>query len=737
MLGFISSTVTRPNRVGATKDVDYHRNWARYCLYHAFSSNYQHWRQNTVINKHFYKGNQWILDEDLETFLQDESGDVRNRIKAVKNIIRPIIESYRGNAVRMQINAKPVNTSEFASNRREIELEKLMLASEVAKQMPYFEEGMRNKFGLGEDDAETERRFNMKYTDKFAEPIRAILQYVAEINELDELKLEVCIDLGLSGLGVLKTDIRNGEFRVDIVRSDSFIWDSGARRNDLSDALYQGECNYMSPTEIYELYSNITIDQAKAIDNYARQSYASMGMGAIGQGQAAGSGKVPVYEVYWKDGKYVDFAWVKDQSGYEMFTEIGGQYTEKDIIIPKEEHKKEFVSPSTGKARRYKEEIRKCILIPNEIVSSGYNARGGVGDIILEYGLEDYPDDQLRGNTGVGFKYKCQTWAMVDGEILSPVDDAINPQRLINRFLSVAESHVNNARGNGMVYDKDAVDSQGGEEELNRNVNIGKPVGLKAKRLGIHNVIGNYEGGIGNGTLALFNLVNQLGAGVQGTVGVNDPMTGSGDQSSLVGTTHSMIQQGTLMQEPFYYALANLFLQVYQSAASKGRKYYARFERKISIISGDEGAKMIQLTKDLGLESFRMFINRTNIDEILKQQANGMVMQFLQVGLIDDIRAAQLFNKGTIDDVSQAVRDYAIEKRQAMDKQRQAQEQAVQDQRDNQQQALSAMTQQANAERLELRAKEERDKQHDIDKIAARGQSKVEVEKELERNGLK
>ena len=40
---------------------------------------HQAWIDKIVVNKRFYKGDQWIEDEDLEAFLMDASGEQRNR----------------------------------------------------------------------------------------------------------------------------------------------------------------------------------------------------------------------------------------------------------------------------------------------------------------------------------------------------------------------------------------------------------------------------------------------------------------------------------------------------------------------------------------------------------------------------------------------------------------------------------------------------------------------------------
>ena len=83
----------RPNRITTkNKDEQYHIDYGRWILSCVSVSNYSQFIYKSFINWAFYKGNQWMFYEDLDAFLMDESGESRNRIKFVQNIIRPFVE---------------------------------------------------------------------------------------------------------------------------------------------------------------------------------------------------------------------------------------------------------------------------------------------------------------------------------------------------------------------------------------------------------------------------------------------------------------------------------------------------------------------------------------------------------------------------------------------------------------------------------------------------------------------
>jgi hypothetical protein len=103
---------------------------------------YRRFINRCLINWSFYKGQdgQWIFDEDIEAFFLDESGDVRNRLKWTKNVIKPMVQQYVGNAIRLSYDAKAKCISDFVINKREEELGRLKSLQKVADALPFFKD---------------------------------------------------------------------------------------------------------------------------------------------------------------------------------------------------------------------------------------------------------------------------------------------------------------------------------------------------------------------------------------------------------------------------------------------------------------------------------------------------------------------------------------------------------------------------------------------------------------------
>ena len=97
MFYFSTNHTEKPNRFEKTEkeknsDKEYHLNYARFAFTDASNSLHQEFLAKTKLNKNFYKGNQWVFDEDLEAFLKDDTDQTRNRIQIIHNLIRPMIE---------------------------------------------------------------------------------------------------------------------------------------------------------------------------------------------------------------------------------------------------------------------------------------------------------------------------------------------------------------------------------------------------------------------------------------------------------------------------------------------------------------------------------------------------------------------------------------------------------------------------------------------------------------------
>lgn len=740
MSHFIGTTTDRPNRVSTKeneKTEEYHLQYGKFAL---GSSTLNHGHSDfiykTKINKDFYKGGdgQWSIAEDLEQFLRDDSGQHKNRIKVVQNFIRPLVEQFRGNASRLQINYKARSRSKQSIDRRERKLAEQMLFFDLSEEYPGLADNIREISAIGGDANETVSKFNNLYVDELAESINEMIGHNKGINDLQAKQIRVAQNFALSGLIVMEGFEHGGEFWEEIVESESFFFDPEARKENLTDSDFMGKIDSMIPTDVYERW-DASNDDKIAIENYLKHSnnlshdhhYRSRHH----NGHFHGGNKVPVYHVYWRDTNVYDLGWVESEFGTPRLVKVNftrpdeeePEFTDADLIDPPKNARNKKRFKGGKKAKVSLDVLRYAIFIPSEILATGKPNSDGqkVDDILLDWGVYDYQEVDQSNLTNVKFPFKAQTWAYVDGEILSPVDDAISPQRFVNRILSVAESQINNSGGAGMVYDSTSISDDFDEAEILRATKQGNPVKLNSKGKGIPNTIGNYDHTPQQGTYALFNLIPIMQGIIQESTGVNEALKGESiGQDQLVGVTQLLIQKGSLMQEPFYDGIAKLFKQVYQMIAKTGKEVYIDNQTELIIAVGETNAKIITLSEDLRLEDFDIFIERENVDEVLKANADQLLMQFLQLGMINQAQFSNLFGRSTPNQVAEALRVGAatnaelkrLQAQQAQQQQAQAGEELAEQQR---QENLESQVQQSRED--EIRAG---DQNHEIEKIFAK-----------------
>jgi len=119
------------------------------------------------------------------------------------------------------------------------------------------------------------------------------------------------------------------------------------------------------------------------------------------------------------------------------------------------------------------------------------------------------------------------------------------------------------------------------------------------------------------------------------------------------------------MQEPFYKAIEEIYIQMYERMITDGKIIYTQNERILSVATGDDGVKVFQLSEDLLNEDFRVFIKRNNSNETLKNQANQMLMSFMEMGLVDNDTFVNLYDRADPTQVISGLRQFNAAKMEA------------------------------------------------------------------------
>jgi len=510
-----------------------------------------------------------------------------------------------------------------------------------------------------------------------------LLRYSKNINKLDEYRTNLALDVALSGMCIMKPYPYAAEWLFKRVSPNRFGWDRSAIDPCLADSEYFWEEELLPLSTLLEHWQNLSPDIRKTLEKFI----------TTGNGQtaidAANAGKIPVFHAVWRDILVDIFGYVTDEFGQRILARINyieeGQvkpkYTFEDVIPVEKltKYQKQVVKGSSTTAL-YVDNWRNCSLIPVEIIGTPIGG-GQAKDIVLEYGSLPYQEPDLYRPTNMTPPYKVGTWSYLDGVVLSPVDVVINPQRMINRFLSVMENQINNSGGAGVVFDQDLTGATP-EDDIIAKINRGEPIGVTAKGRGVQNIFGRYDATPKESIIAFSTLIDSFKLGIEQVTGVNEGIKGdTNNPDQLVGVMQLMIQRGSIIQEPFYKALMDVFKGCYQSIITSGKRYYIDNDVELVDAVGEESANILKLSKDIRNESMRVTLVRSIDAANERLMVDSTLMAWLQFGLIDGEIVSKLYGKATNEEALLEMREYqkrlAVQKRLAAAKQQQLLEQGT------------------------------------------------------------
>jgi len=718
MLHLIQTRQFKPNRIETSepaKREKYHVDYGRWVLGEGMGKKQREHVDKYHRNLNFYKNKQWVVKEDLEAFFKDESGQDRNRIKVTRNFIQPMVEQYRGNAERMTFDVKLQAISPMAKSRRDKSLARLQAYGYAAELAPQFGNYLKRQGYLtGENEDDIALKFENTWVDSYVIAMNRLIRYVAKTAKLDRFKKQLALDVALGGMGIVEPMPYNGEWQFRRVLLDRFGWDRGAIEEDLSDAEFFYEFDYALATNVYEQHQTLSLLQKQAIEHYVSQI---IGTQATGQSFDIRH-RVPVYTTKWRDTVVDTFGYVVDQFGqrvlerlnyiYEGEDEI--RYTKADVVPYDQLTPYQKKVLRGGSTRDLQVDLwRYCKFIPHEILSASFkDPTKDTNDIVLDYGVIPYQEPDLYMPTNMMPPYKIGTWAYMDGEAMAPVDVVINPQRMINRFMSVMENQINNAGGAGVIFDKDLFDL-GSEDEIAIKIKRGEPIGVRGHARGVNNAVGKYDSGIKESTLVFSNLIENFRLGIEQISGVNEGLKGQQNPDQLVGVMQLAIQRGSIMQEPFYAAINSIFSGCYQNIATSGKRYYIDMDVALVDAVGEESAEVLKISKDMRHEQFRTSLIRTIDPDSERLYVDQRTLAWLQYGLIDHETAAILTGRATDEEALAELR--AFHRRLAELKKKQAA--AAEDQAKIQAQANQQTGQVLYQEQLRDEARETGEKDKD------------------------
>lgn len=689
------TSASKPNRLTETKDEDYHVRYGRYILNRCNNSQlywnlYKYW-----INYNFYKDKQWIFAEDLEPFLRDEAGP-RNRIQWEYNIFRSTINKYVGQAISTQYKARAYNASPQSSRRKARELANRLNMFYLSEQMPLLKDMFVAKFNLGQTPEETEQKFNDEFIDYTALSVNTLLRRMEQVNEFDYLKETCAFNKSCAGISILKNELTNGESYWRPIEPAYFLYDTTGNSPSGKDWEFMGDFDMLSAPDIFMEKPTLTQTEMDALEA-ACQSGATSARYIQTFGDFFGypTSKLPRYNLQWQDTDKYTYGYVKNSEGFLILiklSDVEGEETENDDekeytitdVVPRSQLPEHIVRKWKGKLKengtveKQCDHIRYVSFVPAEVV-------GTEKDVVLAYGILPYQESYAEDIYKSEFSYKVDCYMYKFGELVTPVDSLIKPQRLLNRILSMSEAILNQTRGAGVFIDKSLMaDEKKGEMDIQKKMNKSQAIGVDASRYGgsVQNAVvpyGNTEST--QSASQMINIVEMLRKMGQGQIGMGDDMLGTGESNrKLVRVQENNIMQGNMIQSMFYHGLERMWLSVYKSIANRTRRYYADNEVTLYDTFGDTDLDYIQFSKNMKYEEMQISFRVVDDDELSIEKNNANLIQLYQLQLIGEDQFADLFNCAETDQVAYAILQYTKQKAATAAQAQQVQAQQYQDQ---------------------------------------------------------
>jgi hypothetical protein len=727
----------RPSMVRpeSQKDAAYHRKMLRADVSSLNTGALEAMHAKSIVAEKFYNDKQ-LTQEDIDTWLLDETKNTRNRVMFGFNMVKPVIEQLRGSALQMEFNATVQAVTKGTRTRRMNQMYEAMIMHSASQTSPDLHRAISKYYNLGKTMEQTLATY-ADMDDGFNRAMNHLLRQAVSRCDFGRFTGHDAFLFTITGINAQVWRDGGTYLRPDSIHPRELYYDmANAQKPDLSDGSFMGCMPRHTMPRIAELWE-VDRKTLALIDESIRQyawagDFSGINYSLLNQTQ------IRVFENYWVDEMNCEFGYIM-QYGVPTLVRFGEygeyendkpKYSRNDLIKPpdnernREKFGKELTAWSTAECARY------CVAIPVEYLA-GRSADEKMlknfnddlcGDLVLDYGVcpdQPYnPYDPIK----VQLPIQATTFALADGEVLSPIQAVIDPNRFTNRVMGSLEMQANMSGPKNNFLDMDVVDEIYQTEDIDVALSKGKTIKLRNGGRGASNAISSHDNNMGSGAYALLQIVQSVQEMMRSVTGVHQPMTGESQKDQLVGVTEILIQRGAIMQEGFFANFADLKLQGFRFLATAGKEYYmARPDVLMDMIQEDDLLPLF-FTRGMELERFNATVARDNGDGKRRAAANQWLDLLLERQLIDLPFYAKYYNNSYVEDISPALNRYALELQQAQQK-------AAEDaQMQQAAQGLVMEQEKLDEERREVEDAKAKSAQ-ELAKEGAKSQSKVEVEK--------
>lgn len=703
----------RPNRMvpKGKKDENYHRLNGRYCVSAANTGVMDRMHAKMAAAERAYN-DQIMTPEDVDTFQLDQSKNTRNRIMFVFNMMKPLVEQHRGTMLKSKFNASIKPVTHRTRSRKQVALAHQLLAHQDSMTSRDMKHIMGKRYNLGDSLLETMGMFENQFQDEYMDAMNHMVRRAADIAFEGD-------DSGMEMMQYLFSGVTCGMFRPEgsFLRWRSFsprnlIWDTSSERLDFADAAWMGMRTPMDLTDIAETFPTVSRDTLAYVEDQIRlySGYSNVASNSFPQQQF--NNKLQVHSVYWKDVAWSEFGYINGLGGVPTLVKVGydegdgkpPKYTKNDLIAPPDnEENRELFKGQRTRSSTY-ECTRFCDFVPWEyIMGPSRDVSGGrpedLPDLVLDWGLYDLqaynPFDPMKTANPI----RAYRYAVADGEIVTPVQATIDPNRFAIRILSAIEGQMNNSGSKGMGLDTDMLHPGMSPDVAETRMKEGGMIHLQMQGKGVAQAFAPYDNTPGQGTYAMLGMVSAIDNLVR-TVNGTPAAIQEPQKNQTTGVTEMVTANASLMHEAIYDGYQNLQTQKWRFLATGGKEYYLERPDVLWDLIDEHDYMPLLLSDEIAMERLNAEVERDNPDEVKRQQVNTWLDALFMNGAIPQELYYDLYNTSYFEDASKALKLYAAQLKQAQN------EAAKQEQKQAMQDGLAAKQMQLDQEKKEVFEKE-------------------------------
>jgi hypothetical protein len=665
-----------PSLTEKKKDESYHKRFAQAIVHQSINDSYvNNYRIMAECYKFLEEGTTGELTQHLQ---KAEDGTDLPAPWLTLNTLRSKVDLLIGEMEERgyQIKVKALNKD--AISRKLEEKEKLRVRQRLQGLVQYVGEqtGLPledpNQYVPSTED-ELNEYFDLTFKDKAEIIMEAALKYLTKRNNWDETRKLLARDLWAAGKIIIKNEIVRGVPVTRRIDPLCFINDPDCRTDDMSDATFFGEVEYMPMAQAAERY-NLSDEQVQEV--YGKyQNYLGIG---YSKGTLTNSAS---YDFSAVQGNRV--MWFKQIDGQLRVLVIRAVWRDYETLKHKHEINPRY---GTEHLQQITDDVRKrgdSKIITNKLEVWRQCTLVG-GEIVREFGVCPNQARDLSDLELTEPPYKVWAPGFATGRTVSKVEQISGLQLAKDLAMYNMNVAMTRAGGRGLIYDLAMVPEGWTTEQVMKYMKVFGIGFINSKESqmmpGNMNLFKEFDLSLSQSVAQYLEIMRFYDSEMDKISGVSPERQGIVQGSSqAVGVTQAALLQSNLITAPYFKGFERFCSRTLNHLAKLVKIVFPKSPDVFAPIIGDAGIDFLREHIDLDLDEFGVYVESIPPTYVDRQKLEQMIMVTLQSDpeFIDDALAIMMEPDTTVA-IRQFQRKRTLRKVYQAQQQQQAQEQQMQ-----------------------------------------------------------